>query len=291
MALLTGEVDRARRPSLDGFVRDYLRPQRPVVLEGVLDDWPALERWSDEYLRRVVGDRRLRVEALTEDEASGYFGRRSLPRSMGFGEYLTAVMADRSVPRVYLGGISIPGALAELARDVRLPEYVADGSRPVPYLWLGAGGATTQLHYDINNNFHALIRGRKTFVLFPPDQSRRLYPTSVFSPRRHFSRVRLEAPDDEAFPALREARGLQVRLERGDMLFLPSLWWHEVRTEAPSLAVNWWWGMNRYGNRLAWLYLRELPLIAWTRVRTGLQWRLQRLRPARVPDPGRGRSS
>ena len=274
---ISNEVERVQRPSLDRFVRDFLRPQRPVVLTGALDEWPALARWDEDYLRRTVGSRRLRVEAVAEREQAGYFGRQSLPQTMDFCDYLSAVFADRKVPRLYLGGISIPGAMGELAQDVRMPEYVVGPGRPVPYVWLGAGGSTTQLHYDINNNFHALLRGRKSVTLFAPDQSRRLYPTSVFSPRRHFSRVRLEEPDYGAHPALRDATGCRATLEPGDMLFLPSLWWHEFRTERPSIAVNYWWGLNRYGDRFAWLYLRELPLIWWTRGRAGVRWRLQRL--------------
>ncbi|HZM01120.1 MAG TPA: cupin-like domain-containing protein [Planctomycetota bacterium] len=282
MAQYASDVERVHRPPLERFVEDYLRPQRPVVLTGAIDDWPALTRWDQDYLRRSVGDRRLRVEAVAGSEKPGYFGRRSLPQTMAFGDYLTAVVADQRVPRLYLGGISIPGSLPELAVDVRLPEYVLGPNEPVPYFWLGAGHSTTQLHYDINNNFHALIRGRKTFVLFAPDQSRDLYPTSVFSPRRHFSRVKLEDPDDQAFPRLRRATGCQATLERGEMLFLPSLWWHEVRTEQPSIGVNYWWGLNRYGSAFAWLYLRELPLIWWTLSRAQLRWRIQRLTGGRA---------
>ena len=277
MAQFTSEVERVHRPPLERFVADYLRPQKPVVLTGAIDDWPALARWDQDYLREAVGTRRLRVESVSEGEKPGYFGRRSLPQSMDLRDYLAAVFADRRVPRLYLGGISIPGSLPELAPDIRMPEYVIGPRKPVPYFWLGAAGSTTQLHYDINNNFHALIRGRKVFSLFAPDQTRGLYPTSVFSPRRHFSRVKLEEPDYEAFPGLRRATGCRATLESGDMLFLPSLWWHEVRTEQPGIAINYWWGLNRYGNAFAWLYLRELPLIWWTLGRAQLRWRMQQL--------------
>jgi lysine-specific demethylase 8 len=277
MVQYTGEVEHVHRPPLERFVADWLRPQRPVVLTGAIEDWPAVSRWDQDYLRRAVGERRLRVEAVAGGEEPGYFGRRSLPQTMAFGEYLSAVIADERVPRLYMGGISIPGSLTELAADVRVPEYVLGRSKPVPYFWLGAGRSTTQLHYDINNNFHALIRGRKTFTLFAPDQTRGLYPTSVFSARRHFSRVKLEAPDYAAFPGLRNATGVRATLGPGEMLFLPSLWWHEVRTEQPSIGVNFWWGLNRYGDSFAWLYVRELPLIWWTLGRAGMRWRMQRL--------------
>lgn len=277
MAEITGEVERVENPTAERFVTEFLRPQRPVVLTRAIDDWRALSRWEPEYLRSTVGTKRLRVEAVTDREKSGYFGRQSVPQHMDFGEYLSRVFADQGVPRLYMGGISLAGELPELAGDVSLPRFVQGSEKPFPYLWLGAGGSTTQLHFDINNNFHALIRGHKEFILFPPDQSRFLYPTSVFNSRRHFSQVRLEDPDYTRFPNLRKAKGCQVRLKRGDMLFLPSLWWHEVRTIEPSIAVNYWWGLNKYGNKLDFRYVRELPLIWWTVGRKQIRWRTRQL--------------
>lgn len=271
------EVPRVENPTVERFVADFLLPQKPAVFTGTFDRWPALARWDFDFLRQAVGSKRLRVEAVSGGDKPGYFGRSSLPQEIELGEYVARVVAAKDVPRLYMGGISVPGQLPEIAADLALPPYVQGGEKPVPYLWLGARGTTTQLHYDINNNFHALFRGRKRFILYAPDQSGCLYPTSLLSPRRHFSRVWLEAPDLERFPKFRGARGCQATLGPGDLLFLPSLWWHEVRTLEPSIAVNYWWGKNEYGNKRAYLYVRELPLIWWTLGKAQLRWRVRQL--------------
>src|SRR5262245_14198055 len=261
MAEVTGEVERVENPTEERFLSEFLLPQKPVVLTGAIADWRALARWEPEYLRSTVGAKRLRVEAVTEREKSGYFGRQSVPQHMDLGDYLSRVFADQGVPRLYMGGISISGELPELAGDVSMPRFVQGSERPVPYLWLGAGHSTTQLHFDINNNFHALIRGRKEFILFPPDQSRFLYPTTVFHARRHFSRVRLEDPDYARFPHLRKAKGFQVTMNRGDMLFLPSLWWHKARTIEPTIGGNTCGVRTKKGTNSAFRSVRNLLLI------------------------------
>ena len=38
---------------------DLVRRAQPAVLTGLLDDWPALARWTDAYLLRRLGDARV----------------------------------------------------------------------------------------------------------------------------------------------------------------------------------------------------------------------------------------
>ena len=203
---------------------------------------------------------------------------------MELSEYLSAVFlpppSEGPTPRIYMGGISIKAELPGILDDIELPAYVQRGETPLPYLWLGAGDTTTQLHYDINCNFHALVSGRKRFLLFPPKQSAFLYPTSMFNWRRRFSQVALEEPDYKRFPRLERAEGYEAVLEDGDLLFLPSLWWHQVETITPTIAVNYWWGLNRYAHRANLLYVRELPLVWYSVLAPAMRWRWRRLKQA-----------
>lgn len=50
----------------------------------------------------------------------------------------------------------------------------------------------------------------------------------------------------ERFPLARHARPLHVTLSRGDVLYLPSMWFHQVEHEPgePAVAVNFWFDMN-----------------------------------------------
>ena len=49
---------------------------------------------------------------------------------------------------------------------------------------------------------------------------------------------------------MRHASPHVCHLEPGDMLFLPSYWWHEVYSRPDTakgwnMAVNWWYGATR----------------------------------------------
>ena len=52
------EVERIAPPSLAVFEREYRRPGRPVILTGLMDDWPA-RRWTLASLRSRYGERRV----------------------------------------------------------------------------------------------------------------------------------------------------------------------------------------------------------------------------------------
>ena len=57
-------IERRDRLSRDDFLKHYFSTGRPVVMTGMMDDWPALESWGLAELSRRFGDRdvELRVD-------------------------------------------------------------------------------------------------------------------------------------------------------------------------------------------------------------------------------------
>ena len=53
----TFEVPRMERPSRREFEERFLFPQRPVIISGAMEGWPARERWTNDYLTEKVGAR------------------------------------------------------------------------------------------------------------------------------------------------------------------------------------------------------------------------------------------
>ena len=47
------DIDLALRPPIETFVEEYFHRQNPVLMSGVLERWPALSKWSVEYIRKV----------------------------------------------------------------------------------------------------------------------------------------------------------------------------------------------------------------------------------------------
>ena len=53
----------ARDITLEAFIEQYEAPKRPVIIQGLIDDWPAHERWRPEALLQRIPDVRLKVGA------------------------------------------------------------------------------------------------------------------------------------------------------------------------------------------------------------------------------------
>ena len=110
------------------------------------------------------------------------------------------------------------------------------------------------------------ISGRKELFLYEPHQNSRLYEAHIqeaslaYNPvtKKFWRKELLEStsmvmspvdilkPDYNRFPKFKEAQALNCTINEGDVLFMPSFWWHEVQSypsenEPRNLAVNFWW--------------------------------------------------
>jgi len=135
--------------------------------------------------------------------------------------------------------------LDELPPDLRSEAPALPYGQGAPWrvakLWISAPGTTTALHFDMADNVHAVIAGRKRFILVDPGESGCVYPRGILSDLPNGAHVDPEAPDLARFPRFARARPLVAELGPGDALFIPHRFWHHVRTEEPTIAVNAWW--------------------------------------------------
>ena len=74
----------------------------------------------------------------------------------------------------------------------------------------------------------------------------------------NYSPVDAEQPDLSRFPRFRGAPLRRAVVEPGDLLYIPSLWWHQAHSLTTSISVNVWWlrGPMVAVARLAELYMR-----------------------------------
>ena len=100
----------------------------------------------------------------------------------------------------------------------------------------------TPLHYDLNNTLLAQVRGSKQVWFFDPTQNDLVYPRGSHFPGldnfERQSQVDIHHPDLESFPEFKRVQALEVTLNAGDILFIPSNWWHEVETLEYSISVG-----------------------------------------------------
>jgi jumonji domain-containing protein 7 len=114
-----------------------------------------------------------------------------------------------------------------------------------------------QDHYE---NIYLVLAGEKHFTLLPPTDYpflyERLYPPARFkqdpkSGKWHavdepnaadnkvpWISVDPDTPDLQQFPLFAKCTPLRVTLKAGECLYLPSLWYHQVRVDGPASALG-----------------------------------------------------
>ncbi len=239
------------------FVEEIAPAYRPMVLRGLAADWPAVAqgqrspRAMADYLLTFDGGRAADVMVggadiagrfFYRDDLAGFnFERAKVPLPRLLAELLH-IDGDPSAPALYAGSATTHDHLPGWTEANRLPLPTPDAT---PRVWIG-NASRVSTHYDVSSNIAVVVAGRRRFALFPPDQTENLYvgPLDVTIAGQPTSLVDLEAPDLGQYPRFATALGhMQVAdLEPGDAIFVPSLWWHDVKaTGVLNVLVNYWW--------------------------------------------------
>ena len=220
-------IERLETLDAGVFRRRYFDARRPVVLPGLCRAWPAVDRWSLDYLRGVETERNVPVDVYERGdffEIGGAFGHRKR-RELPFADYLEPPGSGVAA-RYYAPDLELSRYFPRLAGDVEVPAILPSEVRPRFFLFAGHDAITAGHFHPFTHALTCQVTGRKSVVVYPPEDSPALYPNPWFSPAFHWSRVDFLRPDVRRFPRFREARGLACTLEPGDALFIPVHFWH-----------------------------------------------------------------
>jgi hypothetical protein len=118
---------------------------------------------------------------------------------------------------------------------LRLPAGVSWNRQAVALIHAGRNACVAPVHFDWDHKWvaHACLIGRKRFFFFPPHAAWLLSPvinTSALDIMRFSESDRSEI--------LNRLGGTEVVLNAGQGVLFPSMYWHGVLHEEPSLAVS-----------------------------------------------------
>lgn len=215
--------------------------RKPVVIKGGLAGTTCFSKWSADYLKEKIGSTTVRV-AYTEKGSYNYAIREVKWIGGHFDEVfdLFSLPAGNG-PSYYLAQLSIPGFFPMLMDDLEIPAFIRDEDiLDKVNLWMGGAGCDSGLHYDNSHNFFYQVCGRKEMVLFPPEDTPLLYPSRLPG-KWHMSEVELHDADVKRFPLFLEANPCHCIVEPGDIIYIPTGWWHNVLSLDMSVSVNFWW--------------------------------------------------
>lgn len=253
-------------------LQDFVATSRPAVFRDTNHpaEWPAFTKWGGaegvEHLKSLHGDTPVDVAV----SACGIFSgdvrlAESTPKT--FGQFLDTVYpinqeeASEAGPDWYLAQVPLltaaPGAkavLPGLANDIRIPPYLSaatgegGGAHEAKVcsanLWMCRGSPVRSTrHYDGHHNLLCCLSGVKRIALFPPDHApslRRLHP--VFAPGCNHCSASVEDTPGPGGVMLGgdDGPGEEVEIRRGDILFIPEGWFHQVESAPHTIAVNLW---------------------------------------------------
>lgn len=226
-------------PSLSTFKTDFLLSRRAVVIKGALETWPALEKWTPEYVRKVCGSRTVPVE----------LGRRYTDEDWGqqlmtIGQFIDKYIYQLDNPEkkiAYLAQHDLLTQAPVLNNDITGPDYIAFCGKGEPDMnaWFGPEGTVSPLHHDPKHNFLCQVFGEKYVRLYAESETEKVYPHEskmLFNT----SQVDVENADLDLFPKFATAVFEDYVLQPGDMLYIPPKCWHFVRSLSISFSVSFW---------------------------------------------------
>ena len=228
------EIPRVANITKEEFLNNYFRPQRPVVIEKCIEEWPAYSKWDFDYMRQVAGNK---VVPLYDDRPVHHKDGFNEPHAtMKMSDYLDLLQKEPTKYRIFLWNIlkEVP----ELQKDYTFPDFGLNLMKGLPMLFFGGTNSHTFMHYDIDlaNIFHFHFAGRKEIILFPQSENKYLYkvPHSLIT---HES-IDFSNPDYDMWPALQNATGYKTNLVHGEVLYMPEGYWHYMKYISPGFSMS-----------------------------------------------------
>ena len=241
MAPAVAGIPRRENLDPDEFLERYYAVNRPVILTGEMKDWPALERWTPDYLNAKVGSAVVEYQGGRSGNQRFEMEKDAHRREGPFDAFMDLIGAADGNDAYITAYNSARNreALKPLFDDMGTLEKFLTTDRPAAegMMWIGPAGTTTSLHHDLTNNFIGQIVGRKRLQILPASEVGRLY-----NHQHVFSRIAdLEDPGLDAahWPRLPGAHVYEVVLEPGEIMFMPLAWWHQVKALDFSVTVTW----------------------------------------------------
>jgi Cupin-like domain len=237
------------------FFDEFYANQLPVIITGLVREWPCYEKWTIDYLKSVVGGR---------DHTFRYEDGKTI--ALNVGSYLDTVAASddgdayqHAFPELPSASEKLPymrhfgplgGAFAE--------DYGIKSLFPEPdaysfssFLFCGVPSTKTNCHYDWTHNFVGMIRGVKHVTLLPPKAEQHMAVSDDL--RERMAAGKCDYFEDPADLDLRGGGGRPMHehpvfannphvycetLSDGDVVFFPAYWYHYFHNVTGSITVT-----------------------------------------------------
>ncbi|KAK9480214.1 hypothetical protein V1514DRAFT_325781 [Lipomyces japonicus] len=273
---LSCNVRQLLQPTVKQFENELTSGMMPLHLIGAANSWPAIQHWNslDYLLSKTNNGLRVVPVEVGKSYVSNAWSQKLVTLRSLLHEWTNPCEAAEVK---YLAQHDLLAQVPVLRKDVLTPNVVYsqinDQERaPVLNSWLGPAGTISPLHTDPNHNVLVQVVGFKYVRLYPPstkgitscndmgntcdvelesgafgalfedeDVSASSLEDDVVDFEKLKARVLAKKKYQQQFSEFPWTDGyVECILAPGDEIFVPSGWWHYVRSLTPSFSVSFW---------------------------------------------------
>lgn len=233
-------IDVLENPDYQIVMDQYVLKGKPVLLRGIATEWIAYKKWTGpEFIQKygkIQVTARIHVPKLKE-------------KTFTLSDYLDYMQTTTDERPYYLSAWRFASDYPELLNDYTVPDYFENWVRRIPeyllkrqdydyflrWMYIGAKNTGSPMHRDVldTSAWNAVLSGKKEWLFYSSDETENLYPTD-----RDNSPVNGFAPDLTIYPKFKDVMGYTCIQEPGDIVFTPSLWWHQVRNLEAGISLT-----------------------------------------------------
>lgn len=234
MSIQLQEIERVKTITKKDFYTLYVATQTPVVIENLIEDWPAFSKWNLDYMKEIAGNK---IVPLYDDRpVSHKDGFNESHKKMKMNDYIDLLQSKPTNYRIFL--YNLIKEVPQLQNDFNWPDIGLRLVKQLPMLFFGGENAKVFMHFDIDysNILHIHFHGKKRCVLFAPDETKHLYkvPYSLIARED----IDFDNPDYNQFPKLKNAKGFVCDLKHGETLYMPEGYWHYMKYITPGFSMS-----------------------------------------------------
>ena len=241
------DIIQIHNPSKN-LLEDNFRIKSPLIITGVIDKWKCI----DKLLPVNLKDSKIKIKlnsSIVEQNRTKYIYK-SLSDYFIWIDELEKNKTDNEVEKMVTDkSINIYCAENEnLLKDMNLLNSVKEDTSfllsPLSLvntypLWIGHSHSKTGLHYDKDyRNLLCQISGQKKIYLFPPEQTKYMYPSNKFDNGSVCSQVDFWNINKDKFPEFNNSSYIEILLSPGQILSIPPYWWHAVENIGTNVALS-----------------------------------------------------
>lgn len=217
-----------------------LRRKRPAILKNCCFG-DCMTKWKLDYLNE-----KLKEEPVVIHESDSpnldFLNKNFKYRSCLFSQFTQQLIDRDSNLHVYLRSTNrnprankparIEDDFAAISDDLVPPDFIPFGQDNdqlyhSSVLRIASSNVQIWTHFDLYDNVLCQVIGSKRIILFDPKDTEYLY---IEGDKSSVNNLDKWSECIEKFPLLNKTEPYRCLLVPGDVIFIPALWWHNIRT-------------------------------------------------------------